>query len=246
MGAGSSTNTSNKYNNINGLAKTETEIVRLMMPVYYNDEPIVEEELEAAQNSWRLILSNTSPEYLQARKTDIHFADRFPTCIMYFYNSFYDRLFDMHPLARGLFKDMRSQGRFLVKMISLAFSESSDPEKYNRTLIRLAEIHNERGVKAVEYGVVGEVLFWSIRLCVGASVYTYDVHQAWVKIYSHMLKVMVPLAVAYELKDSSAQTSRFNKLKEIKFINTLDYTENDSIKSANKSHSDELVSIDAN
>ena len=56
---------------------------------------------------------------------------------------------------------------------------------------------------------MGEVLFWSIRLCTGPTVYTYDVHQAWVKIYSRMLKTMVPLAVAHELRDGSAQEKRF-------------------------------------
>lgn len=58
-------------------------------------------------------------------------------------------------------------------------------------------------------GVVGEVLFWSIRLCTGPTVYTYDVHQAWVKIYSRMLRTMVPLAVSHELRDGSAQEKRF-------------------------------------
>lgn len=39
--------------------------------------------------------------------------------------------------------------------------------------------------------------------------YTYDVHQAWVKIYSRMLRIMVPVAVAHELRDGSAQEKRF-------------------------------------
>lgn len=58
-------------------------------------------------------------------------------------------------------------------------------------------------------GVVGEVLFWAIRMCVGVEMYSYEVHQAWVKIYSRMLKTMVPVAVAHELKDGSAQEKRF-------------------------------------
>jgi hypothetical protein len=57
--------------------------------------------------------------------------------------------------------------------------------------------------------LVGEVLFWSIRAIVGAEAYTYDIHQAWVKIYSRMLRTMVPVAVAHELKDGSAQEKRF-------------------------------------
>ena len=58
-------------------------------------------------------------------------------------------------------------------------------------------------------GVVGEVLFWTLRNCTGPTVYTHDVHQAWVKVYSRMLKIMVPLAVAHELRDGSGQEKRF-------------------------------------
>jgi len=57
-------------------------------------------------------------------------------------------------------------------------------------------------------GLVGDVLFWSLSRCVGVIVYTDVVHTAWVKIMSRMLRTMVPLAVAHELKDGSAQTKR--------------------------------------
>ncbi len=148
MGGGASKNEKARSStSATNLAKTEGEIVRLMMPVYYNEEPITQDELEAAHNSWKMILNNASPEFLIRRK-DRSFT--FPTCIMYFYSSFYERLFDIHPLAKNLFRDMRSQGKFLVKMISLALSEKADPVKYEKTLAKLAEVHNERGVKAVE------------------------------------------------------------------------------------------------
>lgn len=59
-------------------------------------------------------------------------------------------------------------------------------------------------------GVVGEVLFYVLRLCLGPLVYTYDVHRAWVKVYSRMLKVIVPIAISYELKSGSKlQEERF-------------------------------------
>eukprot|EP01031_Cornospumella_fuschlensis_P040902 gene40902-49892_t len=48
-------------------------------------------------------------------------------------------------------------------MISLALSELDDAEKFDRNLVKLAEIHYQRGVKAVEYGIVGEILFWVMR-----------------------------------------------------------------------------------
>lgn len=111
---------------------------------------------------------------------------------MYYYNCFYERLFDIHPLARDLFKDFNSQGKFLVKMISLSPSEKADPDKYEKTLVKLAEM-----------------LFWSICKCIDSVLYTMEVHEAWVKIYSRMLKTMVPVAVAHELKNRSAQEKRF-------------------------------------
>lgn len=189
------------------LHRNEQDIVKLMMPVYYNDEKVGADEKESAANVWKAILNNNAPEFLRQKKIDPKFPH--PSAIVYFYNSFYARLFDIHPLAKELFRDVKSQGKFLVKMISLSLSEDQDPKKYESTLIKLAEVHNDRGVKAVEYGLVGEVLFWSIRQTVGPTMYTYDVHQAWVKIFSHMLKVMVPVAVAYELQDGSAQEKRF-------------------------------------
>ncbi|RYH04780.1 hypothetical protein EON65_46520 [archaeon] len=129
------------------LEKNEGEIIRLMLPVYFMDLPLTDHELELANANWKSILTNTSSEFMERRK-DPNFPH--PTCIMFFYNSFYGRFFDIHPVARDLFKDMSSQGKFLVKMISLSLSEKADPQKYENTLIKLAEIHNERGVKAVE------------------------------------------------------------------------------------------------
>lgn len=222
MGGGSSKIDASSH----ALDKTESEIVRLMMPVYYIDEPITNEELEAVTSTWKMILTNSSPEFL-AKRLDPTFP--YPTCIMYFYSSFYDRLFDVHPMARILFRDMSSQGKFLVKMISLSLSEKADPEKYDKTLRKLAEIHCDRGVKAVECkplvasplashwplfpvtypvsrslsvadGLVGEVLFWAIKQSIGRELYTPEVHRAWVKVYSRMLTTMLPVAVLYEIK----------------------------------------------
>ena len=125
----------------------EEEIVKLMMPVYYNDKALTSEEYQIAEQAWNLILTDSSKEF-NLRRKDPNFPH--PSCIVFFYNSFYTRLFDIHPLARDLFKDVQSQGKFLVKMISLSLSERADEKRYRQTLIKLAEIHNERGIKAAE------------------------------------------------------------------------------------------------
>ena len=130
------------------LGKHESEIVRLMMPIYYTSEDITVEERKIAESSWQQILNDTTPEF-QLRKKDPEF--KFDSSVIFFYDSFYARLFDIHPMSKDLFKSgMKSQGKFLVKMISLALSELDDPEKFNASLVKLAEIHYKRGVKASE------------------------------------------------------------------------------------------------
>lgn len=47
-------------------------------------------------------------------------------------------------------------------------------------------------------GIVGEVLLWSLRRCLGSDSFPAQVQIAWVKIYSRMLRIMVPVAVSYE------------------------------------------------
>ncbi len=69
--------------------------------------------------------------------------------------------------------------------------------------------YNLTGFSFVLDGLVGEVLFWSLRNCIGPIDYTFEVHVAWMKLYSRMLAIMVPVAVAYELRDGSAQEKRF-------------------------------------
>lgn len=129
------------------LKQSETEILRLMFPLYYTEELLTDAELESATNCWSLILSNRAPGFVSVKKDP---NCSYPTSIAYFYNVFYKRLFDINPMSRDLFKDVNTQGKFLVKMLSLSLSEKRDPEKYEQTLRKLAEVHNERGIKAIE------------------------------------------------------------------------------------------------
>jgi hypothetical protein len=43
-------------------------------------------------------------------------------------------------------------------------------------------------------------LFWTLRETLGPTIYTPKLHDIWVKIFSRMLKTIVPIAVAIELR----------------------------------------------
>lgn len=69
----------------------------------------------------------------------------------YFCETFFNRLFDIHPLAKGVFSDEVKRGELVIKTISVAFLERKyGVEGYENLLCKLTQVHNTRGVKAVE------------------------------------------------------------------------------------------------
>lgn len=154
MGSGPSTQQPLMKNNTKHLKANEKEIVKLMFPVYYLETTLSEEERKNAENSWNLILheklnSVTSSSGMNSSSNAKTPRLAYHSCVTQFYDTFYQRLFDIHPLCRKLFKHgMKAQGKFLVKMISLSLSD--DNEGFQHALTKLAEVHFHRGVKAVE------------------------------------------------------------------------------------------------
>ena len=187
-------------------------IVSVMMPVYYVHNAVVTpEDVQLAKASWSLIIDDKSEEFHKKKREDPTFQHY--SCISWFFSNFYSRLFDVHPLCRSLFSaGLQTQGKFLVKMISITLSQLGNKELFHQTMHDLTVRHCERGVKAIEYGVVGDVLFWVIKTCVGEEAFTVEIENAWVRIYSVMLQHIVPLAVAYERKglhQSNVKRSRY-------------------------------------
>jgi hypothetical protein len=107
-----------------------------------------------------------------------------------------------------MFKNPRNQGIFLVALFSFVFTSLEYPKAFKDRLEHLAETHSNKGIRAVEYGIIGEVLFWALQQCLGPEGYPLQVHGAWVKLFSAMLKVIVPKAVHIELRDKSGAQKR--------------------------------------
>ena len=54
---------------------------------------------------------------------------------------------------------------------------------------------------------MGEVLFYTLKSCLGPE-YDSATHKVWVKIFSRMLMVIVPVAVSFEMESGAAQMDR--------------------------------------
>lgn len=122
-------------------------IIKVMLPVYYDDSPITDEEYHLALNSWDLILQDKISSF-QTLKEDPKFI--YSNSKMYFCDLYYKRLFDIHPLAKDLFTRHSTKGDLLIRMISVAFHERTNPHEHKFALEKIAQIHNTKGVKSIE------------------------------------------------------------------------------------------------
>jgi hemoglobin-like flavoprotein len=121
--------------------------------------------------------------------------------LVLFYETFYERLFDVNPESRKLFTgDMAGQGRMLVKVVSSVVGAVKEPEKVREEMKTLAIRHYHYGVRAIQYGMLGDVLFYALEQVLGAG-YTAAHHIAWTRAYCNVLSILVPTAVAIEIEE---------------------------------------------
>lgn len=111
-----------------------------------------------------------------------------------------------------MFKNPKRQGVFLTNLFSFIFSSLESQDKFRRVLEELAISHCQKGIKSCEYGIIGEVMFWTLKIVL-KSEYSSKVHIAWVKIFSSMLNIILPIAISHELRSNRAQLQRISKFE---------------------------------
>eukprot|EP00349_Pseudokeronopsis_sp_Brazil_P008552 CAMPEP_0202961296 /NCGR_PEP_ID=MMETSP1396-20130829/5351_1 /ASSEMBLY_ACC=CAM_ASM_000872 /TAXON_ID= /ORGANISM="Pseudokeronopsis sp., Strain Brazil" /LENGTH=235 /DNA_ID=CAMNT_0049681009 /DNA_START=54 /DNA_END=761 /DNA_ORIENTATION=+ len=197
---GGSVSTTQKVAERVDMNNVELEVIPFVMPIYYVEEPMKQSELDAAMRVWKMILNNRSEHFLAMKRLNVDKdVQEAENCMDYFMHNFYIRLFDIHPNCKKLFhRSIHKQGSFFLRFLTMCVAEVSEPEKLDKTMENLANIHNKLGVKAVEYGIAGEALFHTIAKCVGPE-YTSEVASGWAKIYSIFLKYLIPYVVRFEL-----------------------------------------------
>jgi hemoglobin-like flavoprotein len=176
------------------LAIEETMV--LMMPLYYTKDDITEADIANCQATWNGILHDSLPSFIALKGTP-----GFPheSCRSWFYYTFYNRLMETQPHTRGLFVNgVDTVGIFMVKMLSMCLTQLQKKTEYENTLKALALRHCQRGILVNEYFFFGEVLFYAIRT-VGGDAYTAEVDVSWKRIYSSMLKIIVPECLQFGL-----------------------------------------------
>lgn len=190
-----------------GQAKEEYKVVESMPPTsfpdwYVKDPSITQEDIDHASNSFQIIMSGfwTAPFVEMKKNKDF----RHSSTTTWFYETFYEGLFQRRPDARPLFKhiSMFTQGRLLVGALSVALDVLAAPDRVSERLIKLTKRHNELGIRAEYYFSFGEALFEALKTTLG-PLFSKDTEVAWTKLYSYMLGIIIPVVVHYDRKHSS-------------------------------------------
>lgn len=106
-------------------------------------------------------------------------------------STFYQRLFELDPTARTLFRgvDPDTQAEKFTTSLTMIVETLDDPETLIPVLSRLGRRHHEYGVTDRNYEVVGAALLGTIRTALGSG-WTPELHDAWVEGYTLIASIM--------------------------------------------------------
>jgi hypothetical protein len=133
-----------------GNARSIEELSNVLMPIYFIEEPISNEEKEKAVRSWKMIASGQAAEFYRLKKAD---PANVPcsTPMEFFGNRFIQRFFEVHPIAAPMFsKTSMKQGTLFFRMVSFTIAALDDDSKFDSQFVTLAKSHNRMGIRAVE------------------------------------------------------------------------------------------------
>jgi len=175
---------------------------------YYTEKPITPQDYIRANESWRLIVDNKGQKFLTIRKKQGNKYNNY--CVVWFYEILYDYLFYLLPDVKVLFPhDIDKQGRMLVSMINLILESF-----YNHSLINkikdLTIRHINYGVKLYHFYIMGEVLLYTLNEVLGEE-FTEECFVAWKKIYSSMLRIIIPI---YHNKEENYVLGKIHQIHE--------------------------------
>lgn len=102
---------------------------------------------------------------------------------------FYDRLFELDPTLRPLFRtlNLEEQGCKFMQMLALVVSSLNDPIKFKQRLENLGERHLYYGVQREHYATFGSALVWALERSLGKD-FTPAARESWRAFYDLVAK----------------------------------------------------------
>lgn len=107
---------------------------------------------------------------------------------------FYQRLFELDPSLRALFRgDMSEQRKKLMQMLTAAVKGLDRLDQLVPVVQTLGRRHAGYGVREEHYETVGKALLWTLQAGLGRG-FTPDVRAAWTAVYTLLATTMMTAA----------------------------------------------------
>jgi hemoglobin-like flavoprotein len=103
---------------------------------------------------------------------------------------FYQRLFDIDPSLRGMFReDMTEQRKKLMQMLTAAVKGLDRLDQLVPVVQDLGRKHSAYGVTDGHYDTVGKALLWTLQMGLGKA-FTPETKEAWAAVYGLLATTM--------------------------------------------------------
>lgn len=171
---------------------------------YYVDDnsPITTAQVDAAKAAWHLITENQAPKYLELKNSNQISV----VCEFWFYERFFVRLTELDEAADFTFNSvLKGKIQSVVEDVMQMLASFNEAEQANwlENAKQIAVTHHADNVQAYQYVIIGNCLFWTFENCLG-ELWTEDAKAAWYKIYSTILKSVVPKSLDLERQPKAA------------------------------------------
>lgn len=104
---------------------------------------------------------------------------------------FYDKLFEIAPHLRAMFKpDMTEQREKVMQMLASLVAAMDDTPHFTHTTHELGKRHVGYGVSDDQYALVGQALIWALQEAC-PTIMTPSVTNAWAAAYAYIAETAI-------------------------------------------------------
>lgn len=184
------------YIRYNYLSRVERTIMNLMIPIHYFTKTTIlnNNEILMMQQCWKHIMHDTCPNYLHKKKYDIMF--KYTSCITYFYDLFYDRMFIINTHCKTLFEaGLKLKIQIIINVISTILHIFDDMAEFNTRIQCIANTHNKLGVDIIDYILFSDNICWTFEQVLGAELFNEQMYQILLQMFHKIYEVLLPLVI---------------------------------------------------
>ena len=173
--------------------------IKVQVPDFSHHRTVTRRDIQLLDESWAFVTEGVG--YERSKRSDGRSSSMTTStsAVGYFYDTFFERLFELAPDTKKLFRSsMVVQGRALIHIVGAIKNILKSPDSI-KTAQELAARHVKYGVKLHHFNALGTAMIQTVERCCGEQ-WTIEMRRAWTHVFVHIVYLMAPVIVAAEKK----------------------------------------------